>query len=283
MRLGYNTNGLAHHRWQDALTLIAEAGYQSVALTIDHHCLNPFATPVAPKLREVQRMLESLRLSCVIETGARFLLDPYTKHEPTLVSPTQSARERRSAFLRTCIDYAATLQADCVSLWSGVVHDAAAATEAWDRLESGLAPVLDYAAARAVRIGFEPEPGMLVATMSDYAELIRRCDSPWLGLTLDVGHVHCIETCSIPECIATWSPRLWNVHIEDMQRGVHEHLRFGDGTMEFSSILAALVAQGYGGGVHVELSRHSHCAPEMLRESLAFLRAHLPAGANTSG
>ena len=35
MRLGYNTNGLAHHRLTDAIDLLADLGYQSVALTLD--------------------------------------------------------------------------------------------------------------------------------------------------------------------------------------------------------------------------------------------------------
>ena len=39
--LGYNTNGFAHHRLTDALRLLADIGYQSVAITLDHHALNP--------------------------------------------------------------------------------------------------------------------------------------------------------------------------------------------------------------------------------------------------
>jgi len=39
--LGYNTNGFAHHDLFDAIALLAEIGYRSVAITIDHGALSP--------------------------------------------------------------------------------------------------------------------------------------------------------------------------------------------------------------------------------------------------
>ena len=64
-----------------------------------------------------------------------------------------------------------------------------------------------------------------------------------------------------------------NVQIEDMRRGVHEHLTFGEGEIAFAPVLAALREMDYRGGVHVELSRHSHDAVETARKALAFLTA----------
>ncbi len=69
-----------------------------------------------------------------------------------------------------------------------------------------------------------------------------------------------------------WRDWLWNVHIEDMRRGVHEHLMFGEGDMDFAEVMAALTEIGYSGGVNVELSRHSHDAVETARRAVAFLR-----------
>ena len=43
MLLGYNTNGFAHHDPFEAIEVLAEIGYQSVAITLDHGPLNPFA------------------------------------------------------------------------------------------------------------------------------------------------------------------------------------------------------------------------------------------------
>ena len=46
MRLGFNTNGLQNHRLDDGLRLLADHGYQHVALTPDVCHLDPYrATP----------------------------------------------------------------------------------------------------------------------------------------------------------------------------------------------------------------------------------------------
>ena len=38
---GYNTNGFAHHRLEDAINILADLGYRSIALTLDYHSLLP--------------------------------------------------------------------------------------------------------------------------------------------------------------------------------------------------------------------------------------------------
>ena len=42
---------------------------------------------------------------------------------------------------------------------------------------------------------------------------------------------------TFPSLIEKWRSRIVNIHIEDMVQGVHEHLMFGEGTMDFRSIL----------------------------------------------
>src|SRR5688572_12171442 len=117
MLLGYNTNGLAHHDPLDAVELLAELGYGSVALTIDHHCLSPYRAGFENDLARMRDALQRLNLRSVVETGARFLLDRYVKHEPTLMTADASARHRRIDFYCRCADIAAALGSDCVSLW----------------------------------------------------------------------------------------------------------------------------------------------------------------------
>ncbi len=271
MRLGYNTNGLAHHSLPAAIELLASLGYRSVAITLDHACLNPYREDFERELRTTAALLKHHNLRSVVETGARYLLNPHEKHEPTLVSAAEGDRLRRIHFLRRAVDAAAALGSDCVSLWAGVVRHSAGRDQAMAHLASGLKQVLDYARSRRVPVGFEPEPGMLIDTMRAFDELRRRVDSPWLKLTLDVGHLHYLGETPIAGVIRDWGDLLVNVHIEDMRAGVHEHLMFGEGEMDFPPIVAALAEVGYDGGLHVELSRHSHDAPAAARRAFDFL------------
>jgi sugar phosphate isomerase/epimerase len=244
MRWGYNTNGFAHHRLEDALTILADLGYDSVAITLDHHALNPFDPDLASQLDRIRTLLQQRGLRSVIETGARFLLDPRHKHQPTLVSASKDERDVRLEFLRRAVDIAQQLGADAC----------------------------DYAAQRQVRLAFEPEPGMFIDTMAGFAALHQRVAHPLFGLTIDIGHLHCQGETPIADQLRHWRALLWNVHIEDMRRGVHDHLMFGEGEIDFGPVLRALYEIGYTGGVHIELSRHSHDAVETARQALEFLR-----------
>ena len=268
MILGYNTNGFANHGCLEAVEVIAEIGYQSVALTIDHHCLNPFDEKSRTQVFEVSKVLGDLGMSCVIETGARFLLDPLQKHEPTLMSGDAT---RRLEFYRHCIDMAVELDAQCVSIWSGILRSELADESALEHLANGLSQVLKDAESAGVTIAFEPEPGMFIDTTSRYERLKQWVDSPNLKLTMDVGHLYCLHEVPIADYLHRFSDEIANVHIEDMKAGIHEHLMFGEGDMSFPPIIDALKSIEYPGGVHVELSRHSHDAPSVAQRAFDFL------------
>jgi L-ribulose-5-phosphate 3-epimerase len=274
LRLGYNTNGFPHQRLEDTLEILAELGYRSVALTLDNHVLNPFEPDLLGRTYALRRLLEKVELRCVIETGARFLLDPRRKHQPTLISPTADEREHRLLFLCQAVDIARELGADAISFWSGTAIDQAPPETLMERIVEGCSRLADYAQVRGVRLAFEPEPGMFIDTMVQFGKLYEQMRSPNFGLTLDLGHLHCLGEVPIAEHIQARRNILWNIHIEDMRRGVHEHLMFGDGEIDFPPLFQALADIDYQGGVHVELSRHGHDAVNAARQAFTFLEPY---------
>lgn len=277
LHFGYGTNGLTDLRLDDALGLLADLGYEGVGLTLDHMHLDPLAPDLAARTRHVARRLTELGLTVTIETGARYVLDPRRKHGPSLLDPDPEARAARTGLLVRALDVAADLGAHAVHCFSGITPPGTAPDTAWQRLADTLTPVLDAATRTCVPLAIEPEPGHLLAALADFHHLRALLGDPGpLGLTLDIGHCQCLEPASPVDCVKDAAPWLRHVQIEDMRRGVHEHLPFGDGEIDFAPVLHALAAADYSGLTVVELPRHSHAGPELARTSIEFLRKHSP-------
>ncbi len=187
LRFGYGTNGFANHRLGDALAVIADLGYAGVALTLDHDHLDPFADDLPRRVDAVRAELAGRDLGVVIETGARYLLDPRRKHHPTLVSAAEEDRAVRVDFLRRAVRIAAELGAECVSFWSGVLPPGTDEATAWQRLGDGVSAVLDEAVRLGVVLGMEPEPGMFVERLSGVEEVRSELARHDLGVVVETG------------------------------------------------------------------------------------------------
>ncbi|MBC9713478.1 sugar phosphate isomerase/epimerase [Streptomyces sp. TRM66268-LWL] len=272
LRFGYGTNGLTDLRLDDALALLADLGYEGVGLTLDHMHLDPMAPDLAARTRRVARRLDQLGLTATIETGARYVLDPRRKHGPSLLDSDPDRRAARVRLLIRAARVAADLGAHAVHCFSGIKPEGTAEDTAWKRLAEAITPVVEAAEGAGIPLAIEPEPGHLLSCLADFHRLRTDLGAPEaLGLTLDIGHCQCLEPASPADCVRDAAPWLRHVQIEDMRRGVHEHLPFGAGEIDFPPVLEALAATGYQGLTVVELPRHSHAGPQLAEESLEFL------------
>lgn len=273
MYFGFNTNGLAHHAFEDAVSLLSQIGYEGIAITLDHDLLarhdGDFCWRVP--LAEIQETVRRSGLRSVVETGARFLLNPWKKHSPNLLDPDPTQRALRQNFYARAVELAQALGSECVSIWSGApISDAERETVLMARLVDELKKLVDFAGERGVKIAFEPEPGMFVATMAQFERLLDAAPEE-LGLTIDVGHLFC-QNEPIPFYVQRHAQRLVNIHFDDARRGVHEHLFPGDGGIDFEEFFAALRSISYSGGVFAELSRHSATGAETAQKVFEFFK-----------
>jgi len=281
-RIGYNTNGLAHHRPVDALRMLADLGYEGVAITPDVGPLDPFDRSTRV-VSDVRTWAEDLGLELTIETGARFLLDARKKHFPSLLEEDAKNRRRRIDFLMRSIDLAAELDAKVVSIWAGVAPGGEIGDtdegheEIWDRLADGVLLLLGEARQRGVQLAFEPEPGMFLERPVGYGRLLEKLgdEGDELGLCLDIGHLLVTGDLPVADEIRRWAGRLVHVHLDDIKDGVHEHRMFGTGDLNLKEALSTLVEVGYDGMTAVELSRDSHRGPEAAREAFAHVTGAL--------
>ncbi|SFR91318.1 Sugar phosphate isomerase/epimerase [Agromyces sp. CF514] len=268
--LGYGTNGFSDHPLDDAITVLDALGYRGLALTLGHPHLDPFASDADRTAARLRRRLDELGWRVVVETGTRYLLDPFRKHRPNLLDDEPGLRE---LFLRRAIDLGAILGADCVSLWSGTLPAGVEPDEAHDRLRDRLDGLVDRAAEAGVPLAFEPEPGMLVETVADALALRADLgDPPALGLTVDLGHCVVVEPDGVVGALRAAGPLLRNVQVDDMLPAAHEHLEFGHGSLDLAAALRTLDELDYRGLAAVELPRHAYDAPGVAARSMTALR-----------
>ena len=140
---GYGTNGFTSHRLDDALGDHRRPRLRRRRAHPRPAHLDPFADDLAAADRGRADAARRARASTVVvETGARYLLDPWRKHHPP--SSRHDGRDRRVDFLSRAVDVAADLGAEAVSFWSGVRPTALRRTpagSAWSRgVDAGRSP-----------------------------------------------------------------------------------------------------------------------------------------------
>jgi sugar phosphate isomerase/epimerase len=261
VRLGYNTNGLQNHRLDDALRLLADRGYEAVAITPDVMHLDPFRA-TAREVEALAGLLQRLQLEPVMETGARYLLDPRQKHEPTLMTRDPAARQRRLDFYARTAAIGKDLGARVLSFWSGIDREPGPDSPQW--LRDGVAATSELVRAHGLLPALEPEPGMAVETTAHWRRLQEALGAAAPAMTLDIGHLYAVWEGEPGNVIAAHAGVIAQVHLEDMRRGIHEHLPPGTGDVDFLGVLTALQTAGYQGPVCFELARSSHAAAELI-------------------
>ncbi|MHC4846204.1 MAG: sugar phosphate isomerase/epimerase family protein [Planctomycetota bacterium] len=271
LRLAYNTNGFPQHRVEDVAAVLARLGYAGIAITPDTFQLDPMGDGPA-RARALAPRLTDLGLAVAVETGARFVLDPVRKHQPTLLDGPDGAA-RRLEMLRRCLAIAVTLGAETFSFWSGTPTGELSRDEMLDRLCAGANALLNEARGSGVRVCFEPEPGMAVASLSETEAFFARLARDELLLMLDVGHVPVTETITPARAVTDWASRLGGLQLDDSRGGVHEHLAPGEGEIDWPALLAAIDAAGFDGLAALELPRHGHDPVATAVRAKAFLDA----------
>lgn len=208
-----------------------------------------------------------------------------------LVATTPEAVASTQDYLRACIDLAAAIGAPAVCgpfsartgrVWRMTPDERTAAYAEWRR---NLAPVVEHAAARGVRIGIEPlnrYETSLVNTVDQALDALGPLLGPSLGLALDTYHLN-IEERSSADAIRRAAEHLVHLQVCGSDRGAPG----GDQT-DWADLLKALDDVGYDGPLNIEsftpdnasiavaasIWRPLAASPDDLaRDGLAFLRA----------
>jgi sugar phosphate isomerase/epimerase len=275
-RLAFASNAMKRYSLDDAIDLVADAGYQGIEILLD----TPHAFPPAVKPGDVRRWREKLasRGLAVSNCNAFMLYGIEGCHRPSWCERDPARRRLRVEHTRQCLYLARELGAPTISTEPGGPIDQGVTREqAADWFEEGLRSVLPDAEKAGVKLCIEPEPGLLIERAHEFDDFMRRFEGDpvaarSLGLNFDVGHFYCVG--EDPALNAgRFAGRIDHIQIEDIARDrVHFHLVPGDGAIDFAAFFARLGAAGYDNGwITVELYTFEHRAVEVARRAKAFL------------
>jgi L-ribulose-5-phosphate 3-epimerase len=271
VQLGFNSNSFRSHRLNDVLPWLAELGYRAVAITPDVGCLDP-ASATLEEVRKVGQLCQQLGLQVVVETGARYVLDPRRKHRPNLLELDDSWRTRQD-FLLQMLQWCGELGSSVLSFWSGALPEGQSHNGARARMLQAMTELAPLAEKAGVSLALEPEPGHWIDSVQAWREFRDQSGLP-LKMTLDVGHLLVSRELPVEAVIRSNAEHIANVHVDDMRLGVHDHLALGEGEIEWPPVVAALNELPASVPACLELSRDSHRFHQLAASSLLFLQQH---------
>ena len=246
--LGFGTYALWMLRWEDALELIARAGYDGAELALMPEW------PTAPeRLSPRDRARLRGRLSDLgLEAPA--LLESLRPASP------ESSREKNLDRVEQAIDLGAaiapgrppmleTVLGGKPGAWEDVRHELVDELGEWARV----------AASGRTVICFKPHVGSAVNDVERSLWLLDQVGSPYFRCTYDYSHLGLagLELEATLDALLPVSPY---VHLKDAERaeGSHRFLLPGDGATDYDALFGGLRRRGYRGYATVEVSAQIH-------------------------
>ena len=230
-KLGFRLEGFCQWPMEKALAKIAQIGYHSVELCLEHPDLNPDSL-TGDAIRRIKKGLEDsgLRLSSVSYHGKRESLSNALKNQKLGIEIAQS-------------------------LGVGVLVVGAPSTSADPQGCStflALEELVRSAEGSGVVIALEPEPDTVIHGLYEFSLLAAHMAGSPLALNLNLGHAALTESDPI-EVIEEWAPFIVHTHVEDIRKPNHSHLLPGDGHLDLLRMIKKLRETGYAGDLTIDL------------------------------
>jgi len=256
MNLSFSTNAFVSFSVSEAIEIIAKAGYSGVEILADVPHLYPYSTTdlelaaIASSLGKNRVRAANINANTAIGWNKGKFWEPL--FEPSLANPDESARKWRVEYTKRCIDMAEVLSCPNISVTSGRMVPGVKPDKSLALLKGSILEIVEYAAAKGVRVGMEYEPGLLIERAEELASLIKQVDAPNFGVNLDLGHSHLAGE-SPAHVTRMFGEGIFHIHIEDIKDRKHYHLIPGEGQIDFEDISLALAQIHYEGFITVEL------------------------------
>jgi sugar phosphate isomerase/epimerase len=181
-----------------------------------------------------------------------------------MVQPTSELRAAEVATVRQWLDVAERLGAAHIRVFGGNVPKGATEAQAMDWAAETLKRCAEEAGHKGITLGVEDDGG-ITTTAEQTVRIVRKADSPWVGVNLDIGNFPNDAYRQIEIC----APLASNVHFKS-----HVYVDGRRQTADWPKILGILRKSGYLGYLALEYEENEDprsAVPQLLarlRESI---------------
>lgn len=269
MKLGTATSVLHYYAIQDAVNVVAEAGFDGIDVWggRPHVYRHDWSTQ---ELNALRQQIEGLGL------GVSSFMPAFFRYPHSLSSPNANVRRDSIEYMRLCVDNAAILGAKLVlvvpdhSLYGQTVE------ESRKRMMESIGEVAEYTEQYDLKLGIEvlSDDETDLITLSDHAlAMINALKRDNLGVVLDAGALHVTKEI-LTEALVKLKDRFLQIHVSDHQGIRQQNLIPGEGNYDFAGMMRVLLDHQYTGFISAELSREYSDDPlPALRTTAQRLRA----------
>lgn len=282
-KIGCTSNTYMNWPLEKAMESMARLGCEGVQVMCDRPHLYPEDNnkesltkfkDFAKKLRLELPSLDSVHvpsLAPLIEQGGQkkslWNAFDWTGDEPLFTSAPEYLRRARIDYTKQCVDMAYDLGIDKVQIASGRTVSRPDLARTW--FLEGLKECVEYSSKKKIYIILELYGDLICANTDEALEVFQELDSPWLGITFDIGHLY-VQHIDLVNAIKKMAKYIFNVHIEDMMMHKHFHLALGRGEIDLKSCLRALRDINYQHFVCLELYTYKGDPEPAVQESMSY-------------
>lgn len=241
----FHSVGLPDRTLQEAIALVADAGYDAIEL-------NAETLPWARAHITPDTSAEARR-AVVAACRERRLTIPAVGAHIGMVGKDPALREAAIGFVNGCTDIAVDVGAPVVHILSGPLEAGVDRDAAWGWFRSAVERTTDYASSRNITLGIEAIAGHVFHSVDDYHRLRRELPGVPFKVNFDPSHL-AVQNEDPMRVVRELGDQVVHVHLKD-GKGLYPTFEFpplGEGTIDFPAFVDALREAGYTGALSVE-------------------------------
>ncbi|WP_119269237.1 sugar phosphate isomerase/epimerase family protein [Taklimakanibacter deserti] len=245
MKSCFHSVGLPSRPLHDAVSLIADAGYEAIELNAETLPWAPAHITPAAGLAERKAVAEACR--------ARGLAIPAVGAHIGMVSEDPVERVTAINFVKGCIDIARDVGSPFVHILSGPLAANIDRDQAWGWFTYAVELTTIHAGERGIGLGIEAIAGHLFHEVDDYHRIRRDLPGVPFKVNFDPSHLE-VQKEDPRRVVDELGDLIAHVHLKD-GKGLFPQFEFpplGEGTIDFRSLIDGLRRHGFDGALSIE-------------------------------